>query len=501
MEAEARRSSMTLQQYQQATNEDKNNLNNGFGHYNNNNNHHHRFNPHQNRCNPTSKKRSSSSTSTISLNLSNQHRSCESINNHHQIQSSSNSNTRSAFYSMWNTVKYEFNHRFRNKFNFNSPICVLGQLYYSKMSDSVSLSDEQSSNLYAYDKFKKDFYSRIWLTYRRDFPPLLQTPITTDNGWGCMIRSGQMIMAQAFLTHFHGRNWRWEGQDDLIHRMIIKWFADVPDRSTSPFSIHEIIRQGQLLFGKNPGDWFGPASISIIMKNLLEDAAKDNSLLSDICCLIAQDCTVYLQDVVDLCQNENIPSNSKTILDDDSNDQWRSIIILIPVRLGGDEFNKFYSPYLKQILSLSSCLGIIGGKPRHSLYFVGYQDDKLLAIDPHYCQKSIDVGSRTNFPLESYHCISPRRISLTSIDPSCTIGFYLKTKQDYDEFINFSQQMLDHSYKSGGYPIYSLESNRYEYQMNEPSSSSMDRILRMEYRLVDRHGNVQKLSSEDFVVL
>lgn len=202
-----------------------------------------------------------------------------------------------------------------------------------------------------------------------------------------------------------------------------------------------------------------------------------------------------------MCQNENIRSNSKTILDDDSNDQWRSIIILIPVRLGGDEFNKFYSPYLKQILSLSSCLGIIGGKPRHSLYFVGYQDDKLLAIDPHYCQKSIDVGSRTNFPLESYHCISPRRISLTSIDPSCTIGFYLKTKQDYDEFINFSQQMLDHSYKSGGYPIYSLESNRYEYQMNEPSSSSMDRILRMEYRLVDRHGNVQKLSSEDFVVL
>ncbi|KAH9521316.1 Cysteine protease atg4c [Dermatophagoides farinae] len=415
---------------------------------------------------------------------------------------------------MWNTVKYgkfscnEFNHRFRNKFNFNSPICVLGQLYYGKMSDSISQSDEQSSNLYAYDKFKKDFYSRIWLTYRRDFPPLLQTPITTDNGWGCMIRSGQMIMAQAFLTHFHGRNWRWEGQDDLIHRMIIKWFADIPDRSTSPFSIHEIIRQGQQLFGKNPGDWFGPASISIIMKNLLEDAAKDNRLLCDICCYIAQDCTVYLQDVIDLCRTANIRSNSNTIIDDDDgNNQWRSIIILIPVRLGGDEFNKFYSPYFKQILSLSSCLGVIGGKPRHSLYFIGFQDDKLLAIDPHYCQKSIDVGTRTNFPLDSYHCISPKRISLTSIDPSCTIGFYLKTKQDYDEFINFSQQIIDHSYKSNGYPIYSLDSNnRFDNQMNEPLSSTttttMDRILRMEYRLVDRHGNVQKLlSSEDFVVL
>ncbi|OTF71806.1 cysteine protease ATG4D-like protein [Euroglyphus maynei] len=207
-------------------------------------------------------------------------------------------------------------------------------------------------------------------------------------------------------------------------------------------------------------------------------------------------------DVIDLCQTGNQHTNSNTIINDNCDDQWRSIIILIPVRLGGDEFNKFYSSYLKQILSFSSCLGIIGGKPRHSLYFVGFQDDKLLAIDPHYCQKNIDVGSRPNFPLESYHCISPRRISLTSIDPSCTIGFYLKTKQDYDEFINFSQQMLDHSYKSGGYPIYSLNSNRYEYPMNEQSSSSsVDRILRMEYRLVDRHGNVQRLSSEDFVVL
>jgi cysteine protease ATG4 len=76
--------------------------------------------------------------------------------------------------------------------------------------------------------FLDDFEARIWLTYRSNFPiiPKSQDPkalssmslavrfrsqlvepagFTSDTGWGCMIRSGQSLLANALVMLRMGR--------------------------------------------------------------------------------------------------------------------------------------------------------------------------------------------------------------------------------------------------------------------------------------------------------
>jgi hypothetical protein len=51
-----------------------------------------------------------------------------------------------------------------------------------------------------------DIRSRVFLSYRHTFPPIgSSSGVTSDVGWGCMVRAGQMMMAQALLVHTLGR--------------------------------------------------------------------------------------------------------------------------------------------------------------------------------------------------------------------------------------------------------------------------------------------------------
>jgi hypothetical protein len=53
-------------------------------------------------------------------------------------------------------------------------------------------------------RFLDDIYSdMLWFTYRRDFAEIVEWECTSDMGWGCMHRTGQMLLARA-LTVVHG---------------------------------------------------------------------------------------------------------------------------------------------------------------------------------------------------------------------------------------------------------------------------------------------------------
>lgn len=375
--------------------------------------------------------------------------------------------------TMWNNVKFGWTGKLKASFSKEQPLWLLGRCYHQRplpgspsMENSVELvTATVETNQMAFDSvqqlpseifvesppeetgtdaieesspevemedieaFKRDFITRLWMTYRKEFQTMDDSNYTSDCGWGCMIRSGQMLLAQGLLIHFLGRNWRWDASaeslklnynslsyQDTIHRKIIRWFGDTSSR-TSPFSIHTLVALGKES-GKKPGDWYGPGSVAHLLRQAVKLAAQEISDLDGINVYVAQDCAVYIQDIIDECTVSTAPtvapwqkkltsassspssssspgtSTTTSTINANVNDagpssaaansasrepsHWKSLILLVPLRLGTEKLNPIYSDCLKAMLSLKNCIGIIGGRPKHSLYFVGFQGTDVL---------------------------------------------------------------------------------------------------------------------------
>jgi cysteine protease ATG4 len=97
----------------------------------------------------------------------------------------------------------------------------------SSFSSSLAYDDDEQGGSWPH-AFIEDFESRLWMTYRSDFEPIPkssdpkansalslsmriksqlsdQAGFSSDSGWGCMIRSGQSLLANTIALLRLGR--------------------------------------------------------------------------------------------------------------------------------------------------------------------------------------------------------------------------------------------------------------------------------------------------------
>ncbi|EFA84441.1 autophagy protein 4 [Heterostelium album PN500] len=428
---------------------------------------------------------------------------------------------------------------------------IITPTHYSPNNNNTINNREEANQ--EIDRFIADFKNILWFSYRKDFAPIENTNITTDIGWGCMVRTGQMLLARALLRHLYQNENIPEvdrTRPSSKYRKVMNWFCDLPTREHY-YSIHQIVHKNKIIAKYhnsklkdfdietdenidllNVDEWFAPTKISVVLKHLLKSHG-----LSDITMYVPSDGVVYKDYVRKLCTDERlsfdpessginsgcnsyiidgnaarvpsmqsyqyksassfgqnspsnpafssfVPSKSPPSSMEEENylvgensgsfkdpltcsdffssscipQRWKSIIILVPIKLGLDKLNEVYFREIKSMLELPQSIGLIGGKPKQSFYFVGYQDEHIIYLDPHFVHDTVSPND-INFSDSYHHCV-PQKMLISQLDPSMAIGFYCHTQSDFEDFCVRIKEI-----EKRGFPVVSVGEQCPDYQV------------------------------------
>lgn len=320
--------------------------------------------------------------------------------------------------------------------------------------------------------------------------------LTTDASWGCMLRTAQSMLANALLRVHLGRGWRLperepetpeEQRQQATYVRVLSWFFDDPS-AECPFSIHRLVGEGRRC-GMEVGSWFGPSTAAAVIKQLV--GAHPESRMAVV---FSNDGEVSIEDVRraargleprtaeeaddagshpapgtgtpdaaadDSSSGVAAPPSDGTATPHAAQPYPRPVLILVAQRLGIDAVPAQYHAALKDTFTLPQSVGVAGGRPGSSLYFVGCQGDQLLYLDPHTCRPTIPfrhpppslLEERSDAPgmqerdslLTSWYChaYSPRELAtfhaeeaesmtVSRMDPSMLFGFLCQSDTDLE---------------------------------------------------------------------
>ncbi|KAF9769641.1 Cysteine protease atg4 [Fusarium sp. DS 682] len=307
----------------------------------------------------------------------------------------------------------------------------------SSFSSSLAYGDQSNDGGWP-SGFINDFESRIWMTYRSEFEPIPrstnpqatsalslsmrlksqlgdQSPFSSDSGWGCMIRSGQSLLANTIALVRLGRDWR-QGQSLEEECRILKDFADDP---RAPYSIHSFVRHGASACGKYPGEWFGPSATARCIQALANSHESSIRVYST-----GDGPDVYEDDFMKIAKP--------------AGEAFHPTLVLVGTRLGIDKITPVYWEALIAALQMPQSVGIAGGRPSSSHYFIGSQGSFLFYLDPHHTRPALPYYENpTDYSSEeiaSCHTARLRRIHVREMDPSMLIGFLIRSEEDWRDW-------------------------------------------------------------------
>lgn len=77
-----------------------------------------------------------------------------------------------------------------------------------------------------------------------------------------------------------------------------------------------------------------------------------------------------------------------SIVCEDCNQATISVAVIALTRIGLDRPEERYLKVLSRMMEVSQFKGVIGGKPKKALYFLGRHNQDYVYLDPHFVQNA-----------------------------------------------------------------------------------------------------------------
>ena len=391
------------------------------------------------------------------------------------------------FLNASNIIKFNLLHRcLKTKYPEKTKVKI-----YDKDYDLTKDIDKKEFELY--------FKNIIYCCYRNNYPTQKNyknnIEYNSDCGWGCMIRSSQMILAKAiYEILIHEKNNNVSSIFNTISLLIEYPFNynETPNIYTKyklkveeilyqknennknikvnniynennnniitnnqaynneinnnisinneiikiypPFSIKTICSIGEIL-NKSCGEWFSDVNMPHIFKII-----NKNFNVIDNLKIIPFLTNVIISKIIKKCfqeiKEDNLIEENYFLFNDKKYIFKNYGLIFISVRIGLNSIEKEYYNSIKNLFNCKECIGFTGGKNYSASYFIGYDDKNMLYLDPHFSKNSI-IPPLNDSNIESYLDKSLFQLPFEKLQPAFTICFLFRDLNEFKDLYKF----------------------------------------------------------------
>ena len=336
-------------------------------------------------------------------------------------------------------------------------------------------------------EFNKNLNKILLMTYRSKYRRQINIKnkyeYNSDCGWGCMIRSSQMIFARMLykifkqiyknqydsktltisaipyfmddyiiLDDLKGSDYLVLGLDSYINKLklFLKEKIEKNQYKKSeiqsidpPFSIHKICIIGEI-FGRTCGEWFSDFELP----DIYEIINTTFNIIPNLS-IMHFNTNIEINKILEKCfekenddKNPNLFKNNYFINNQNEKYKLKKMgAIFVSVRLGISMISPEYFPSIKKLFECRQFLGFIGGKADSASYFFGYCDDSLLYLDPHLNQQSDSyLDDKTK---DTYINKTVFELDFKSLQCAFTAGFLFRNLNEFSKLIDFLKKYND----------------------------------------------------------